>query len=124
MIDLIRQVKIYIQNNMAYIRYSTDIAHAIGFSYETLRKKFRKEEGISLGRYLTLQRVETAKLLLQTTELKCYEICHRVGFPCQVTGCRIFKKYTGWSMAEYRQIFQKKNNMPDNALQEKGALIW
>ena len=124
MIDLIRQVKIYIQNNMAYIRYSTDIAHAIGFSYETLRKKFRKEEGISLGRYLTLQRVETAKILLQTTELRCNEICHRVRFSNQVTGCRIFKKYTGWSMEEYRQIFQEKTNIFSDALLKKSSLIW
>ena len=109
---------------MAHIRYSTDIAHAIGFSYETLRKKFREKEGITLGRYLNLRCVETAKILLQTTELRCNEICHRVGFSNQVTGCRIFKKYTGWSMAEYRQTFQKKNNMQINALQEKSSLIW
>ena len=79
-----------------------EIADHLGFSYETLRKDFRRVTGVTLGLFLMQKKVEHAKLLLMTTDLRCFEISGLVGFPREETFMRVFKKHTGLTMRAYR----------------------
>jgi len=63
---------------------------------------FKKEVKMTFVQYLMHIRMEAAKELLRSTELKAFEIAERVGFadPNYFSFC--FKKYAGISPKEYR----------------------
>jgi two-component system, response regulator YesN len=63
---------------------------------------FKKEEKITYLNYLVHMRMEAAKELLRTTELKSFEIAERVGFSDANYFSNSFKKNFGISPSEYR----------------------
>ncbi|MGM0882370.1 MAG: response regulator [Bacillota bacterium] len=63
---------------------------------------FKKELKMTFGAYLLQLRMEAAKELLRTTELKAFEIADKVGFADPNYFSLSFKKYAGVSAKEYR----------------------
>ncbi|WP_138754595.1 response regulator [Paenibacillus sinopodophylli] len=63
---------------------------------------FKKELKLTFGAYLLQLRMEAAKELLRTTELKAFEIAEKVGFADANYFSLSFKKYAGVSAKEYR----------------------
>lgn len=63
---------------------------------------FKRETGMSLWNYLTFVRLNHARELLETTELKNYEIAFQVGYENPSYFSRLFKKYEGVTPNEYR----------------------
>ena len=80
-----------------------EIAEQLGIPYETLRKDFRRVEGVTLGAFITRKKVEYMKHLLEKTDLRCFEISDRVGFSREEVCMRVFKKHTGMTMLAYRR---------------------
>lgn len=62
---------------------------------------FAKEMGQTFIDYLTGIRIEKAKELISTTNLKLYEVCDRVGYTNAEHFSRIFKKTVGCSPKDY-----------------------
>ena len=94
--------KRYLQNHLEQIHSIEDLANALNFAPETLRKKFRHEEAIPLAAYIARTKLEHVQHLLQTTDGTCSEICWAVGWRPD-SGARRFKRMTGVTMKEYRQ---------------------
>lgn len=63
---------------------------------------FKKELKMTFGTYLLQLRMEAAKELLRTTELKAFEVADKVGFADPNYFSLSFKKYAGLSAKEYR----------------------
>ncbi|WP_339206731.1 response regulator [Paenibacillus sp. FSL K6-3182] len=63
---------------------------------------FKKELKMTFGAYLLQLRMEQAKELLRTTELKAFEIAEKIGFADPNYFSLSFKKYAGLSAKEYR----------------------
>lgn len=63
---------------------------------------FKKELKMTFGAYLLQLRMEAAKELLRTTELKAFEVADKVGFADPNYFSLSFKKYAGLSAKEYR----------------------
>ena len=97
------EIKDYIKHNLSQIETAEDIAEALDIHYETLRKTFRNSQGMTLWQYVTIQRVQRAKELLNETDLLCYQVC----FTNEITGARVFKNMTGVTMVEYRNMSQE-----------------
>lgn len=96
-------VKRFIQEHIAEIQGPRDVAEGMRYAYDTLRKDFKRQEGITLGVYLTQVRVERAKQLLIETEMRSSEIAYAVGFSREEVAAKAFKKETGLSMQAYRK---------------------
>ncbi|MFC4597376.1 response regulator [Cohnella hongkongensis] len=64
---------------------------------------FKARTGKTFVEYLTSQRVEKAKELLATTDMKSYEIASEVGYADPHYFSVLFKKATGDTPTEYRQ---------------------
>lgn len=71
-------------------------------SAETLRKEFRKKEGIPISNFVAQVRNKNMKRFLEKTGLSCKEICCEVGIRKE-SGARAFKKMTGMTMMEWRR---------------------
>lgn len=100
--NLIRGVKNYIdqhyQENLS-LEFLAEQAH-LSSSY--LSKLFKKEIGQNLSSYIHHVRIERAKTLLRTTNLKTYEIAEAVGISDPVYFSRLFKKATGCKPKDFR----------------------
>lgn len=63
---------------------------------------FKEGTGKTFVEYLTSLRIEKAKILLKTTELKTYEIAEKVGYRDPRYFSMIFKKGTSMTTSEFR----------------------
>jgi two-component system response regulator YesN len=80
-----------------------DIAGEVHFSAAYISYLFKKEWKKNIWDYVSEVRIEEAKRLLATTDLKRYEIAYRVGYESPEHFSRMFKRYTGVSPADYRK---------------------
>jgi len=64
---------------------------------------FKEGTGQTFVEYLTSFRIEEAKKLLKTTDLKAYEVAESVGYQDSRYFSLIFKKQTGLTAMEYRK---------------------
>ena len=83
-----------------------DLASYIGYTVAHLSRKFKKELGISVSQYITTIKIEKAKRLLITTDLKIEEISEKLNYSSRAYFSELFLKETGLTPAQYR-----KNNV-------------
>lgn len=81
------------------------IAHYNSSHFSTT---FHKEIGMTYSEYLNMLKINYAKELISSTNLKITEICYECGFTSHSNFLRLFKLDTGLSPLQFRQK-QKKN---------------
>ena len=79
------------------------VASYVGFNEKYFSTRFTKEEGMTFINYLTEVRIRRARELMETTDLKIYEISRRVGYNSVEHFTRVFKKYWGVSPGSFRK---------------------
>lgn len=77
-------------------------------SYSHLAATFKRENGVSMGRYHNDMRMKRACLLLRTTLMTVGEISASLGFSDMLYFSRKFHAYSGVSPTEYRKQAQKR----------------
>jgi len=102
----IDRVTSFIGENIADIDCAEEVAQVLDVSYETLRKRFRREMGIPLGQYVRQVRIDEAKRLLIETDDPAYVVCWDVGYSSASSGIRAFKRQTDFTMEEYRHRYR------------------
>jgi two-component system response regulator YesN len=80
-----------------------EVAENVFVNESYLSRIFKQETGEGLIEYITRKRIEESLVLLNTTDLKAYEIAERVGFsePHYFSIC--FKKAVGVTIKEYKR---------------------
>ncbi|MBO6158507.1 MAG: helix-turn-helix domain-containing protein [Firmicutes bacterium] len=87
--------------------------HSLPFSYDYLRKLFRKERGITPHQLLMNTRLQSAAERLSSDESKTVsisEVCHLCGFHDPLYFSRVFSRKYGISPLHYQE--QKQNEKP------------
>lgn len=82
-----------------------DVAREICLSVGYLSRIFKQETGYSFKEWINRVRIEKAKELITTTDLKYYEIAERVGYKDYKYFAAYFNKFCGCSAKEFK--FQK-----------------
>lgn len=100
--DLIKAVQHHIQQHYMEELTLESLADRVHLSPSYLSKLFKRETGENLSIYIQNVRIQQAKLLLRTTNLKTYEVAERVGIPDPVYFSRTFKKVTGMKPKDFR----------------------
>jgi len=103
-VDLVEKITEYVNE-----RYSEDlcldqIADDLMVSMKYVSRIFKQKTGVNLTDYIYDVRVDKAKELLKTTNLKINEISSKVGIESRTTFLRVFKKRTGVTPNEYRNL--------------------
>ncbi len=80
-----------------------DICSEIYLSTSQFSALFKEGTGQTFVEYLTEVRIDEAKRLLKTTDLRSYEIADKVGYQDPRYFSSIFKKITGFTTTEYRR---------------------
>lgn len=79
------------------------VAAAVGLTYESWRKRFRAETGMSPARYRAQRRIEAAQDLLRRTSMSNREIAASLGFSDEHHFAKRFRSATGLGTTEYRR---------------------
>lgn len=79
------------------------VAEQVGLSVSHFSVLFKQDTGVTFLEYLTNLRVDHACLLLNTTDLKTYEIANMVGYTDQRYFSQVFKKHVNLTPSQYRK---------------------
>ena len=71
-------------------------------------RAFKEKTGLTPAKYIKNRRMETAKRLLETTDLSIAEITEKIGLIEPTHFSRLFKEYYNFPPTEYRKRFQEK----------------
>lgn len=96
---------------------STYLALELGKDYSTISSTFKASEGITLSRYVVLQKIERAKELLSYGELSKTEIAMRLGYKSLQHLSSQFKEITGVTLHQYEKSSPNSRNSLDNIIQ-------
>ncbi len=96
----------YIQEHFCENISLTDISEHVNVSKSYLCDLFKKELNVTIINYVTNLRMEKAKELLISTDLKMYEISLSVGYNDYTYFSQIFKRSTGCTLSEYRRKYR------------------
>lgn len=85
------------------MNYSDYFSEKLGFDYSYLSMLFSSYEGITIEKYIILQKIERVKELLTYGELTLSEIAYQMDYSSVQHLSNQFKKVTGLSPSEYKQ---------------------
>ncbi|MFF4689479.1 GlxA family transcriptional regulator [Streptomyces sp. NPDC001307] len=83
-----------------------DMAEQEAMSVRTFTRRFREEVGISPGQWLTQQRVERARQLLETTDLSIDQVAREAGFGTAQSMRQHLQQALGVTPTAYRRTFR------------------
>ncbi|MHA6248328.1 helix-turn-helix domain-containing protein [Pontibacter sp. CAU 1760] len=117
---LIEQVKVAIIeliHQKAEVEFTTNMSDylstKIGVDYNYLSKLFSTLEGLTIEKFLILQRIERAKELLVYNELSLKEIAYTLGYSSVAHLSNQFKKITGLTPSHFKQLKTEKRKTID-----------
>lgn len=102
--DAIQKAKNFMADNFSNPELTLGtVADYIGLNEKYFSSRFTKETGYNFRDYLTKLRIHKAKKLLESTDLKIYEISERAGYSSVEHFNRMFKKSEGISPRDYKK---------------------
>ncbi|MEU6382068.1 helix-turn-helix domain-containing protein [Streptomyces bauhiniae] len=83
-----------------------DLAEREAMSVRTFTRRFREEAGVSPGQWLTAQRVELARQLLESTDLSVDQVARDAGFGTAQSMRQHLQQALGVTPTAYRRTFR------------------
>ncbi|MBW7452999.1 response regulator [Paenibacillus sepulcri] len=102
--EVIKKVKLLIDEHLSGDLSLTHIGEAVGHNPSYLSRLYKQVTGEGLSEAINSARLGKAKQLLQETNDKVHEIAAAVGFVSPPYFYRFFKKATGITPQEYREM--------------------
>lgn len=97
----------YINRNLDKPLSVTDLAEHFHLHPTHLIRFFKEKTGETPANYIRIRRMETAKRLLESTDLYISQIMEQIGFCDESQFSKQFKKYYALSPRNYRKYFRK-----------------
>lgn len=104
----LNEAKIIMQDNFNRDLSCQEVAARIGMSYSRFRRLFRQYVGFAPAQYLLELKINRSKELLTNSALTCQEIAFESGFEYPSHFNIAFKKKTGITPNQYRDLTQGK----------------
>lgn len=102
----ILKVQQYIEENYSTHLPADSLAELASMSKRTFLRKFKAATGNTPLEYLQRVRVEAAKKELERTEKNVDHIIENIGYEDLPSFRKLFSRYTGFSMSQYRKRFR------------------
>jgi two-component system response regulator YesN len=102
--NVIERIKSMIETRFQENVTISDIAKEVYLTTTYVCLIFKQETGMTLNDYLTKVRMETALDMLKDPANKLHDICYAIGYSEPSYFSKMFKKYTGLSPSEYRNM--------------------
>lgn len=102
---LVHEAQVAVQQGLVEPTSVEGVSRHIGVSTRTLSRRFQTALGMPPSAYLEAVRLESARRLLEATDLSVHEIAGRIGFGDSTSFRRAFKRSAGVSPLEYRRRY-------------------
>ena len=99
----IQPILLFIQNNLERDISVDQLAGIACISKDHFSRIFKKFIGMAPCEFIIRKRIEKAQFLLLTTDMTQDQIIERTNFKSDSYFCRVFKKYTTYTPANYRK---------------------
>ncbi|MEX2370612.1 MAG: AraC family transcriptional regulator [Bacteroidales bacterium] len=106
---LISKIKTLIIEQVHYsteplaVNFSTYLSEKLNYEYSSLSRLFSSVEGVTIERYVTLQKIEKVKELLFYDELSLSEVAFQMNYSSVAYLSTQFKKETGMTPTQFKQ---------------------
>ena len=113
--QLISQIKsllieeMYHEKGNEKMNTSLLISTTLGMDYFLISKLFSEVEGITIEKYIILQKIEKVKELLKYGELNLSQISYKLDYSSPQHLSRQFKQVTGLTPTQFKDIGQRKS---------------
>jgi transcriptional regulator GlxA family with amidase domain len=104
--DVIDSAISYMREHLAEELTVSQLASMVAMSERTFIRRFREVAGMPPGHYLQRMRVDTAKRMLEQTDLPLEQIIDTIGYADVSSFRRLFKKEVAVSPGEFRARFR------------------
>lgn len=101
---LVIDISNYIQHHLSEAITTENIAEYLFISRSRLSTKFKAETGINLTDFIMQEKIDEAKRLLRYSDKTSHSISSYLGFASQSHFSKVFKKFTGKTPNEYREL--------------------
>ncbi len=100
-------------NEPLNIKFSCYLSSRLNYNYTYLSKIFTEANGISIERYIILQKIEKVKSMLVSENVFLSEIAYKMNYSSVGHLSAQFKKVTGYTAKDYKSSKAKSyRNMP------------
>lgn len=99
--SFVQEVCCYIETHLDEELKRAEVGKEFGISQTYLGKLFRKYKAMSFNTYVTMKRMEAAKMMLGQKDILIKDIAARLGFQDQFYFSRVFRSYTGVLPTEF-----------------------
>ena len=82
------------------------LAARAAMSRRSLTRHFQKAMGMSIGEWVTAERLRRSQWLLESSQLSIEQVAERAGFQSSITFRQTFREKMGVSPGEWRKTFQ------------------
>lgn len=94
----------YVRHHISEPITTQQLAKHLFLSRSRLSTKFKAETGLTLNSFITKEKIEEAKRLLRYSDKPILSISYFLGFSSQSHFSQVFKKHTGKTPIEYRDL--------------------
>lgn len=120
---VIRLVQKDFLNDLGHINTSDYLKKETGYDYSYISTLFSSSEGITIEKYIILQKTERIKELLSYGEYNLSQIADKMGYSSVHALSNQFKKITGLSPSDYKsnslELRKPLDKIIDNSLNSK-----
>ena len=99
-----RDLHAYIDAHLDARLSASEAATALGLSFNSWARGYRKDTGITLNQYIHMQLVQRAARMLLLTPMGIREIAEALGFTDEFYFSRFFKREMEYSPREYKRV--------------------
>ena len=108
--ETIEKICAYLNANYSQKLSLSNVAAQFYLSPYYLSRLFRRVTGQSIVDFINVRRIEEARRLLETTDLRINDVAEETGFSTTAHFRRVFREQVGVSPVHYRKVYQGKEN--------------
>lgn len=99
-----------------HLKLSSYLTNHIPYDYSYISNTFTAHEGITIEKFVILQKIERVKELLQYNELTLSEIAYKLHYSSTAALSAQFKEHTGMTTTEYKKSEGGNRKSIDNLI--------
>ncbi|RBP66617.1 hypothetical protein BHG07_02285 [Brenneria salicis ATCC 15712 = DSM 30166] len=111
----------YLQQHVPESHDFDALAQQVSMSRRTLTRHFQKSTGMSIGEWISSERIRRSQELLETTDRSVERVSEQVGFQSAITFRQAFRQKPGVSPFEWRKTFRGAVNALLHAISDRAV---